>query len=179
MAHTDPGERDSTINQVIHQREAVRAVVITPDAEVLLEELGEPGGPSFWVTPGGGIRTGETAEAALRRELAEELGLEQFEIGPLLLRRRHTFSWLGRRIRQSEQLFAVQVERFEPRFGDPVEAHVFRSFRWWTLDELRDTTESVTPASLANLVADYLRRGAPAVVELEVREDPARNNMIP
>ena len=159
---------------MIHQREAVRAIVISPAVEVLLEELGEPGGPSFWVTPGGGLQPGESAESALRRELAEELGLVQFEIGPLLLRRRHTFSWLGRRIRQSEQLFAVETERFEPRFRDPVEAQVFRGFRWWTIDELRDTSESVTPASLATLVVNFVERGAPAVVELEVREDPPR-----
>ncbi|HRP08422.1 MAG TPA: NUDIX domain-containing protein, partial [Gemmatimonadales bacterium] len=113
---------------------------------------------------------GETPEAALVRELGEELGLERFEIGPLLLRRRHTFDWLGRRIRQSEQLFAVRTERFEPRFSDNVEALVFRSFRWWTLDELRNTSESVTPTTLATLVSDFLEHGAPKEVPLEVRE---------
>ncbi|HRP07890.1 MAG TPA: NUDIX domain-containing protein [Gemmatimonadales bacterium] len=54
---------------MIHEREAVRAIVISPAAEVLLMQIGEPGRTGFWVTPGGGVLPGESAESALQREL--------------------------------------------------------------------------------------------------------------
>ena len=82
---------------VIIERNAVRAIVLTPEPKVLLMRIRAPeGGDWFWITPGGGLEAGETEEAGLRRELKEELGLERFEVGPLVWRRQHTFNWGGR-----------------------------------------------------------------------------------
>jgi len=51
--------------------------LVDPDGRVLLAE--RPAGKSMaglWEFPGGKVKTGETPEAALIRELAEELGID-------------------------------------------------------------------------------------------------------
>ncbi|TDD38857.1 NUDIX hydrolase [Actinomadura sp. KC06] len=55
-------------------RRAVRALLLDGDALVLLRRT-RPGRPVYWTTPGGKIEpTDASPEAALRRELDEELG---------------------------------------------------------------------------------------------------------
>ena len=56
-------------------REATRAVVLAPDRHVLLVRFEFPQA-SRWALPGGGIEPGETPVDALRRELAEEVGID-------------------------------------------------------------------------------------------------------
>ncbi|MGC9270580.1 NUDIX hydrolase [Acidiphilium sp.] len=57
-------------------------IVVLRGDEVLLIRRGQPPAMGAWSLPGGGQELGETAEAAARRELREETGLE---IGPLWL----------------------------------------------------------------------------------------------
>ena len=59
----------------------IGVVVLRPGA-VLLARRGRPPNLGAWSLPGGAQELGETAEAAARRELAEETGLS---VGPLLL----------------------------------------------------------------------------------------------
>jgi 8-oxo-dGTP pyrophosphatase MutT (NUDIX family) len=144
------------------KRQAVRAILLTPEQEVLLMRIRPPeGGDSFWITPGGGLECGETTEAGLRRELSEELGLEHFVMGPLVWRRQHTFNWAERRILQREQFHVVHVDRFEPRMSDISEATIVDRFHWWPASELAQADERLTPLSLAEIVKRYLEEGPP------------------
>ncbi|MEY4547053.1 MAG: hypothetical protein RL685_3248 [Pseudomonadota bacterium] len=118
------------------------------------------------------MESGETVESCLKRELEEELGLSQFEVGPLVWLRQHTFNWDGQRIRQSERYYVVQVGRFEPQMSDAIEAQVLQQFRWWPVSELSMAEERLTPLALATIVSEYLLHGPPhGPLETEILED--------
>lgn len=64
-------------------RIGARAVLLTPENRVLLMEIVHPDdGHRFWITPGGGLEPGESKAEGLLREMKEELGTNEFELGP-------------------------------------------------------------------------------------------------
>src|SRR5215218_5329349 len=73
-------------------RPAVRALIVDEGDRILLVQFRDDAGQTWWATPGGGIDEGEDVESALRRELAEEVGLEDYELGPEIWTRDHTFA---------------------------------------------------------------------------------------
>ncbi|MET0791990.1 MAG: hypothetical protein ABW061_10760 [Polyangiaceae bacterium] len=85
--------------------------------------------------------------------------------------RQHTFDWNGQRGCQFERYFVIHVEKFEPRMSDPIESAVLDHFRWWPVSEMASAQERLTPLSLAQTVASYLERGAPAALNVEVVVD--------
>ena len=60
----------------------VGAVVVL-DGGVVLVRRARPPGAGEWTLPGGRVELGEPLDAAVRREMREELGLE-VEVGPVL-----------------------------------------------------------------------------------------------
>lgn len=144
-------------------RYAVRALVLSPEREVLLIDFRPEPQRQVWLTPGGGIQPGETSEQALRRELDEELGLTEFTIGPLVARRIRSYftgsaadGGTRRRAKQHEEFYVIHQPRFAPRMSDPIEILKVAGFRWWSLPELHTTRELVVPRTLADIVGAYL-----------------------
>jgi 8-oxo-dGTP diphosphatase len=145
-------------------RPAARAVVLDPADRILLVRFEFPRA-SVWATPGGGVDPGETHEDAIRRELGEELGLEDAELGPWIWTREHVFPfesglWDG----QAERFALVRTVEFEPapRFSvEQLRAEYVTGMRWWTPAELEASDEVFAPRRLPELVAALLRDGPP------------------
>lgn len=143
---------------------AARAVVLDPDDRILLVHwLNAEHDVDVWLTPGGGVDQGEDADGALRRELREEAGLDDFVAGPVIWTRSHAFPWYARTIEQRETFVLVRTPRFDPR-PDPraLEEEGVLDVRWWTLDEIETSDETFAPRRLAALLRDLLENGPPA-----------------
>ena len=142
-------------------RQAVRALVLDAADRVLLvrfeDELG-----TWWSTPGGGVEPGERDEHALERELTEEVGLSDYELGPVIWTREHPLvdprRWGGQR----ERHYLVRVDAFDPvpAFTTAeLAAEGVHEARWFAVEELETVTTG--PRHLAQLVRDVLEHGPP------------------
>lgn len=144
-------------------RHAARVLLLDELNRVLLIRYVE-GESAWWSAIGGGLEPGETHTDAARREVIEETGLTDVEIGPCVWLREHIFELRGRWLRQVERFFVARVSSFQPTAGyyPGIEGEMFGGVRWWTLEELDSTDEDLSPRRLAILLRDLIDTGLPA-----------------
>lgn len=148
-------------------RPTARGILIGPDQRVLLFCIDDERLPDkrFWICPGGGLEPGESHEDAVTREIREETGIADIEIGACAWLRTHTWWW------PASDEWITSVERYyivhtatavvDTRGQDASEMQFMAGHRWFTLEELRSHLERLVPADLAERIAPILAGDIP------------------
>jgi 8-oxo-dGTP pyrophosphatase MutT (NUDIX family) len=147
-------------------------VLLDPDDNILLLEASDPADRSkgtWWEIPGGGIEPGESSADAARRELYEETGIGDVDIGPCVWLQQVKYSFGGYNFDSVDHVHVArartaQIGEYRPPGLETIEALAFKGFRWWTLPELAELVGAggrVIPPWLAGELPGYLVAGDP------------------
>ena len=147
-----------------NRRDVARIIIMDPAHRILLLRYSLPEASILWAAPGGGVEPGESHEDAAHRELREELGLENCELGPCIWVREFIFYFRGQQFRQRERFYLCRTAPFEPpseKRPELVQEGVLE-VRWWTQDALRAASEmTFAPRQLRELLAQLIAEGPP------------------
>lgn len=154
-------------------RISARVILLDPQDRVLLFHGTDPQGATarWWFTPGGGVEPGEELAEAARRELIEETSIEVDLAdlqGPIWWRRAR-FAFNGVDWESTEHYFLVRMPERATAESEvlvdtagftPEERESVLDHRWWTLDEIRESTETIYPIELAARLATVIDASA-------------------
>lgn len=125
----------------------------------------------WWEIPGGGIEAGESSAAAAARELFEETGIRDAEVGPSVWQQRARYTFAGIRFDQLEHIHVARLSAgagpdggYHPGGLEAMEALAFSGLRWWELDQLDSLVGSggrILPPWLPGELGRYLVEGPP------------------
>lgn len=142
-------------------RHAGRVVLLDPEDRVLLMRYDDrlPNG-IHWCTPGGGLDQGEDYATGAARELAEETGWTDITLLEEIFRRSHVMEHAHVIVRQVERFYLARTEHRRREISGVDAMHAadgIAAWRWWSVQELDATSESIWPAELADLVRSARR----------------------
>lgn len=150
------------------ERPTARVVLLDGRDRILLLKgrlPSDPRAPGAWFTVGGGVEPGESLVEAAAREIREETGILDFDLGPVLWVREGVMK-LGpdQPMLFKESYILGRCEGAEPdRSGwNALERELIDDIRWWTRAELLTTSDRVFPPGLADLLEDVIAGRLPA-----------------
>lgn len=142
-------------------RPAARVAVSDPEGRVLLfrfvKKAANDREIDYWSLPGGAVEESESFAEAAARELFEETGIAVRDVGEAVGASRYTLLLAsGETVDSDERLYAVRLPSRPELSRDGLtetEQRVLTEARWWSIEELRATTETVYPPGLADMLA--------------------------
>jgi 8-oxo-dGTP pyrophosphatase MutT (NUDIX family) len=151
----------------VEERTSVRVILIDPNDRVLVLGARDPDdGRNVWFLPGGGVEGTESLQDTARRELVEELSLDDLpELRGPVWKRDHHFTWDGREIIQHEEFLvghlaqAIPTERVRP---PGKEGEYLIGAHWLSVDELEAWPNIIAPRRLAQLLPAILAGDLPS-----------------
>lgn len=154
-------------------RPTARALLFDAEGRILLMHMHDPdvAGPdgqvrqkSYWVTIGGGIDSGESAQSAVLRELHEETGLKDVVIGPAVWTRDHVLIVRGEPLWLKEIFFVARTKTTDWHGANwtALERDVVKELKWWSHEAILASEETFYPAALKTHLADLMRGVMPA-----------------
>jgi 8-oxo-dGTP diphosphatase len=147
---------------VTRERRTARVLLLDPQNRILLMRgrlPGDPQAPHVWFTVGGGVEPGEGVLEAAAREIVEETGLADAQLGPVVWTGEAMLHDRKRRPVHFRESFVVAWTKggdLSREGWQALEREFVDEVRWWTLAELRATAETVYPEGLAELLPDVL-----------------------
>ena len=150
------------------RRQAARVVLLNHVGQVLLLSATDPADRAkgaWWEIPGGGIDGRETSAEAARRELYEETGITEAEIGPCVWTQHSVFDFAGLHFDQHERVHVAWCDRaheVRPARLEMLEAAAFDGHRWWDLDQLLADPTPVLPHRLREFLPALVAGDLPA-----------------
>jgi 8-oxo-dGTP pyrophosphatase MutT (NUDIX family) len=153
--------RDPDVVAADRHRRAARLLLVDGD-RVLLERVSvhrHPEQGSWWELPGGGVEADETTAQAAARELAEETGYDDVEVGPALATGRIRYRGTRHVVEQHTTFHVARLRshRRRPPRLEHAEAAGLHEVAWLTADEVGDGRRLDVP-ELPQLVRDALAR---------------------
>lgn len=141
-------------------RPTARVLLLDREDRILLLNgrlPGRPRGAGNWFTVGGGVEAGETYREAAAREILEETGIGDFELGPVVWLREGMLH-IPHLVRMTEQYIVARCDGGDPRRDGwtALERELIDDVRWWTAQELMTTADKVYPPGLARLLPPIL-----------------------
>ncbi len=151
------------------RRPAARCVLLDRDHRIFLiraEDPIDPHKPEWLEIPGGGIGYGEDSAEACLRELREETGITDVEIGPCIWTQYVEYTFAGLRFESADRIHVAWCDggEYAPRGLEALEADAFISAKWWSVDDLLASDEPTVPVRL--------REFLPAIAAGEIPSDP-------
>jgi 8-oxo-dGTP pyrophosphatase MutT (NUDIX family) len=149
------------------RRKAARVVLLDRDGRVLLLRAADPADRTkrpWWEIPGGGLEGAETSEQAAYRELREEAGITEVEMGPCVWVQHAVFDFGGFHFDQHERIHIAWCDGgvVRPTGLEFLEAMAFNGWRWWSHGDLLACGERLIPEQLRDLLPALIAGELPA-----------------